>query len=80
MEHTTVKKRGPAALIALCPAAHAIALVSAALIVAFFVVFVATAGALNAGGYYLWAGILNGAVELSLLIRLFIKLMDKNKV
>ena len=36
MEHTTVKKRGLAALIALCPAAHAIALISAVLIAAFF--------------------------------------------
>lgn len=55
-------------------------LLSFALIFAFFVVFVATAGALNAGGYYLWAGILNGAAELYLLIRLFVKFMNENKV
>ena len=36
MEHTTVKKRGLAALISLCPAAHAIALAGAALIAVFF--------------------------------------------
>ena len=53
---------------------------SIALIFAIFVGFVATAGALNAGGYYIWAGILNGAVELYLLIRLFVKFMNENKV
>ena len=36
MEKTLGKKRGLAALIALCPAAHAIALLSAALIAVFF--------------------------------------------
>ena len=35
MEKSAVKKRGPAAMLALCPAAHVVALMSAGLILAF---------------------------------------------
>lgn len=53
---------------------------AAAIFVALFVVFVASAGAIKAGGIHLWAGIINGAVEIYMLVRLVLKYMNNDKI
>ena len=51
-----------------------------ALFAAMLVVFASTAGAIKAGGIHLWAGIINGAVEFYLLIRIILKWMNGDKI
>ena len=55
-------------------------LISLAIFFGIFVVFISTAGAIKAGGIHLWAGLLNGAAELFLLIKLIIKLMNNDMI
>lgn len=58
-------------------------LLSFALVIAFFLVCVATGGCLNfgaspeGGSLYTVAGLVNGLIELALIIYVFIKLMNK---
>ena len=51
-----------------------------AVFVAMLVVFASSAGAIKAGGYHLWAGIVNGAAEFYLLIRIILKWMNGDKI